>query len=219
MKINDLMARQLANPSGVFGRLIVSRLLNKVNLRSNEAVFELLEVNKDSVVLEIGFGGGDLLLKISQRSACHEIHGMEISTAMLEALRAKVVRRNKSSSIHLRQGSIEAMPFEQDRFDRICSVNTIYFWPDLNKGLGEIARVSLPGGLLVLGFGSDVALRAAGYEERGFILYTAEQVIGALSESGFEVDTHRTLERIDRGVFHIIRSKLMEPPEESNNDQ
>ena len=129
---------------------------------------------------------------------------------MLRRVRARIRRRGLAERVRLRAGSVEALPFDAGRFDCACSVNTIYFWPDLHRGLAELARVLRPGGRLVLGFGSDEALRRAGYEERGFSLYTAEQIVDALRENGLEPSA---LERLDRqgprGAFFVSRSERM----------
>ena len=91
-----------------------------------------------------------------------------------------------------------------------CSVNTTYFWPDLHRGMAELARVLRPGGRLVLGFGSDEALRRAGYEERGFTLHTAAQIEDALRASGFAPSALQRLDREGpRGAFFVSRSERM----------
>jgi hypothetical protein len=52
------MARQLAKPSGLFGRMIVGRLLDRANHAINSLVYETLESDSKAQVLEVGFGGG-----------------------------------------------------------------------------------------------------------------------------------------------------------------
>lgn len=202
------MARQFARPRGVFGRLFLGGMLDRANIRSNALVFEVMAVDPSEHVLEVGFGGGDLLVRLAGAVAGGRVEGVELSDPMLERVRARIRRSGLSDRAHLQAGSVEALPFDAGRFDCACSVNTVYFWPDLHRGLAELARVLRPGGRLVLGFGSDEALRHAGYEERGFSLYTTEQIEDALRENGLEPSA---LERLDRegprGAFFVSRSE------------
>ena len=94
------------------------------------------------------------------------VEGVELSDPMLGRVRDRICRCGLTDRVRLHAGSVEALPFDSGQFDCACSVNTIYFWPDLHRGLTELARVLRPGGRLVLGFGSDETLRRAGYNRR-----------------------------------------------------
>jgi MPBQ/MSBQ methyltransferase len=49
-------------------------------------------------------------------------------------------------------GDAEALPFEDDRFDRYVSAGSIEYWPDPLRGIAEAYRVTRPGGVaLVIG--------------------------------------------------------------------
>ena len=57
----------------------------------------------------------------------------------------------------------------------------------------------------MLGFGSDKALREAGYEERGFTLYNPDQIMSTMKSSGFDNIEQRTIERRKRGTFYVLK--------------
>lgn len=208
MPVSWFMARQFARPRGLFGRLFLGGMLDRANVRTNALVFDVMAVAASDCVLEVGFGGGDLLVRLAGAVPGGRVEGVELSDPMLGRVRARVRRSGLADRVRLHAGSVEALPFESGQFDCACSVNTIYFWPDLHRGLTELARVLRPGGRLVLGFGSDEALRRAGYEERGFSLYTPAQIEDALRASGLEPSA---LERLDReglrGAFFVSRSE------------
>ena len=208
MPVSWFMARQFARPRGLFGRLFLGGMLDRANVRTNALVFEVMAVDPSERVLEVGFGGGDLIVRLAGAVAGGRVEGVELSDPMLRRVRARVRRRGLADRVRLRAGSVDALPFDAGRFDCACSVNTIYFWPDLHRGLAELARVLRPGGRLVLGFGSDEALRRAGYGERGFSLYTTERIEDALRANGLEPSA---LERLDRegvrGAFFVSRSE------------
>ena len=208
MPVSWFMARQFARPRGLFGRLFLGGMLDRANVRTNALVFDVMAVAASDCVLEVGFGGGDLLVRLAGAVPGGRVEGVELSDPMLGRVRARIRRSGLADRVRLHAGSVEALPFDSGRFDCACSVNTIYFWPDLHRGLTELARVLRPGGRLVLGFGSDEALRRAGYEERGFSLYTPAQIEDALRASGLEPSA---LERLDReglrGAFFVSRSE------------
>ena len=206
MPVPWFMARQFARPRGLFGRLFLGRMLDRANVRGNALVFEVMAVDPSEHVLEVGFGGGDLLVRLADAVSDGRVEGVELSDAMLGRARARIRRHGLADRVRLQDGSVEALPFDAGRFDCVCSVNTIYFWPDLHRGLAELARVLRPGGRLVLGFGSDVAMRRAGYEERGFSLYPPERIEGALRATGFEPSVLKRLEQ-KRGAWFASRSE------------
>lgn len=207
MAVSRFMARQYGQPSGIFGQFVTARLLNRANEKSNALVFRMLQVEDDQTVLEIGFGGGQLLSMLMKDGTSARLHGLEVSEAMIKRARRQLGKDARNRPLVLCHGRADAIPYPSYHFDRICSVNTIYFWPDLESGVTEIGRAIKAGGILVLGFGSAASLRAAGYEEQGFILYSPDDVLTALTSNGFDLDQHQIIEREDRGDFHVLRCR------------
>jgi SAM-dependent methyltransferase len=52
----------------------------------------------------------------------------------------------------LQEGTVSALPFADGSFDKVCSVNTLYFWPDPARDLGEVYRVLAPEGRCYITF-------------------------------------------------------------------
>ncbi len=181
-------------------------LLNRSNSKLNAFVYDVLAPSPEARVLEIGFGGGGLVFRIAKNLTSGSIHGVEISKPMLDRVNAMIHRRGLCDKVHLHKGTIENLPFSNGHFDVVCSVNTVYFWPDLSRGVEEMARVTRTSGVVVLGFGSDAALRQSGYEDKGFNLYSPDHVVEALNKSGFCLDRLETMNRKSRGPFFVSRS-------------
>jgi len=95
------------------------------------------------------------------------------------------------------------LPYEDAFFDRICSVNTLYFWPDLQQGCRELARVSADNALVVLGFGSGEKLAASGYDEKGFNFYKPEFIHHAMAEAGLNLVNEQHIERKAKDPFFV----------------
>jgi SAM-dependent methyltransferase len=123
--------------------------------------------------LEIGFGGGALLR--AAESIGVKVSGVDLSEAM--------VRRAKSLDVHV--ASAEALPFENGYFDKAASLNSLYFWPDPERALAEIARVLRPGGRLLLGFEPAAELRKYKGHVHGFRLFDVAEVRALMEGAGF----------------------------------
>ena len=52
--------------------------------------------------------------------------------------------------MHLTIADVVSLPFEDESFERIYTVNTHYFWSDIDKGLQEITRVMKPDALFLI---------------------------------------------------------------------
>jgi arsenite methyltransferase len=201
----NFIARQLARPSGLFGRLVVGRLLNRANADDNRLVFETLDPDPNARILEVGFGGGALLFEIARKLDVGHIDGVDISPEMLAVAAKKVARDGLGESVSLHLAGVDALPFGDAHFDCAYSAHTIYFWPDLDCGIAELARVIKPGGQLVLGFSSGEALVADGFTERGFRAYSSQQVSDICLAHGFEHDQINSIERKRGGRINAYR--------------
>jgi SAM-dependent methyltransferase len=84
----------------------------------------------------------------------------------------------------------------------MLSVNTVYFWSEPDRVLGEMHRVLKPGGHLVLGYRSRTFLRMNPVTWFGFRLYGDKKVQRLLEKAGFtaEIRMPRPAERIAIGT-------------------
>jgi ubiquinone/menaquinone biosynthesis C-methylase UbiE len=178
------IARQLAQPTGVLGR-VIARMMNRHNASMNAFALTLLELMPDDRVLEVGFGGG-LMLPFIMASAGHVI-GLDRSAAMVQRAQAKFAEAVSAGRAEFREGRVEALPFGPATFGKACTINTIYFWPSLPAGFAELHRVLVPGGRLVVGFLPKEWMDQGGYPPDIFTSRTPDEVIGALTDAGFHM--------------------------------
>lgn len=91
---------------------------------------ELLDLQPTDRVLDIGFGAGRGLALALRRSPQGHVTGIDLSTTMIEvaARRNRVARM--AGQLALLRGDIIALPFQEQRFDKVVSVHTFYFWPE-----------------------------------------------------------------------------------------
>ena len=204
MNLWNSISSQLAKPHGLFGKLIVGRFLDRANADIHALVYDTLEPGSKARVLEVGFGGGALMFRIARNLDGGCIDGVDLSSEMLEVAQKKVVRTGLGESIGLHLGSVDALPFADATFDCAYSVHTIYFWPDLHRGLAELGRVIKPGGKLVLGFSGELELRQGGRVEYGFKAFSNQQITDAYRANGFEPGRRNQIEHNRRGSVYVL---------------
>jgi arsenite methyltransferase len=195
------VARQLGHPSGLRGR-VVGALLNRGNRKPITRAVAELGLTGAERALDIGFGGGLGLAQLLRKAAT--VHGVDVSTTMLDRARGTFRREIASGRLHLHDGSITALPLEADAVDAIVTTNTVYFVDDLDAAFAEVARVLAPGGRFVLGIGDPGTMgRSPLFTEHGFRLRPVTDVEAALTRAGLRLLRHERLGHAEVG-FHLL---------------
>lgn len=209
MSLARLVAEQLRQPSGLVGRAF-GVILNRANRRINRRVVERLDVHPGQRVLEIGFGGGLGLDRLLDQGVGFAA-GVEISEPMLRHGRRRFRSEIAAGTVELTRGDVSAIPYPDRSFDRVYSVNTIYFWPDPAVGLREIVRVLKPSGRLVLGTGAVEAMKQRSYTRHRFTLFSEAALEQLLHDAGLvEISAERLQDAVlTHGHKHAEDSPMM----------
>ena len=104
---------------------------------------ELMQIAPDENILDAGCGGGWLSRFLSKAAAQGRVVGMDISDEMVRRARRE---SSEFDNLVFIAGSVEEIPWEDNFFTRVISVESAYYWPDPGKGLREIHRVLRDGG-------------------------------------------------------------------------
>src|SRR5262249_60732957 len=84
----DLLLRMFGRPQGMLGRLGVV-IMPRANERCGMWVIELLQIAPKDAVLEVGFGPGVIIERISQRAAMTHVAGTARSAERGKAARIR----------------------------------------------------------------------------------------------------------------------------------
>jgi SAM-dependent methyltransferase len=179
------VARQLRQPSGLFGRMVTSRFLNRGNGAINELTMSSLDPQPDDRVLEVGFGGGDLIARVLPVVPVGHVVGADFSQAMVDVCAKRFGAAVESGQLELHLASVEDLPLDAGSLTKACTVNTIYFWPDPAAALLELSRVLRPGGRLVVSFSPRAEMQRLPVTKHGFTLYESDEVRDLLAGAGF----------------------------------
>src|SRR6266851_1904816 len=139
------------NPKGFLGR-IAGLLMVITNRQINRFAVEMLEVQARDRVLEIGFGPGACIAMLAERATNGLVAGVDPSPTMIAQASARNRTDVRSGRVELKVGSVSAIPYPNASFDKVCSINNIYFWPSRGDDLREIRRVMKEGGTVALAF-------------------------------------------------------------------
>ena len=179
-RLRRTVSRQLSNPSGRAGR-VVAALMNRGNRRLNQRAIELLDVRAGARVLDLGFGGGLTFDPLLERGAT--IVGVDRAEDMVSAAASRRREDVDAGRIALHAADVTALPIDDGSVDRALTVNTVYFWPDLDPALAELRRVLSPGGRVVIGIRDGSVMEKV--DETIFTLRSPEAIATALATAGF----------------------------------
>jgi len=198
------ISRQLAKPSGLFGRLFTARMLEKGNAQMNAQSLVHISPAQGDRILEIGFGSGLLLDKILKNNNAATVAGIDISPEMVKAVSKRLRRHIKLGRAEIRYGEIENIPFTQGHFTKLCSVNTLYFWNNPSLALAECRRVLQTGGKIILCFNAKKDMLNWPGHQHGFRLYEVAEVADLLMNAGFGEITLSSDQQPGQGLFHCM---------------
>jgi SAM-dependent methyltransferase len=86
-------------------------------------------------------------------------------------------------------GECSHLPYDNDSFDKLCSINTLYFWKAPDTYFREMFRVIKKGGKIVIGFRDDKQMSSLKLCNDIFSIYSVDEVVSMLSNAGFS-DPH-----------------------------
>jgi SAM-dependent methyltransferase len=142
------LLQQFARPSGWLGH-VAGWFMSRTSA-DDRWVVDLLAVQRQDRVLDVGSGPGVTLALLAERAPDGLVAGIDPSEVMVR----QAARRNRGAirqgRVEVRLGSVSAVPYPTGQFTRVCAVHSVYFWPSLEEGLREVRRVLAPGGRLVL---------------------------------------------------------------------
>jgi ubiquinone/menaquinone biosynthesis C-methylase UbiE len=166
MSFSSYFSEQARKPKGLFGRTMMSAIFNIGNARLNELINEAMSIQDNDQIFEIGFGTGKLIHMMASQIKQGLIEGVDFSDTMVSIAE----KRNKShilkGKVNIQKGDFNGIPLKNRHYDKVCSVNTIYFWENPEQTLERIAEILKPGGKLVLGFEDNKRLEQSKFKSK-----------------------------------------------------
>ena len=173
---SSLLDGQFGHPTGIVGRLLGEQMVRQ-HMPETIWTISLLDLKPEDQILELGFGAGKAIELVATQAANGHVSGIDRSQEMVRAASRRNARAIKTGQVTLCHGDLTTLPFADNQFDKVFSIQTLYFWPDPLRALAEIFRVLKPDAMLIvtLSTGKIDTAEAIGLEHYQQIL--EEQII------------------------------------------
>lgn len=201
------LAEQLSCPEGEKG-IEVGNMMHEGNQRMTQETIQALQLQARDTVLELGHGNGKHLPRIVEAAEGIHYTGLEISEAMhrqANMLNERYVTSKQAAYI-LYDGDV--IPFGDNRFTKIMTVNTLYFWSNAGALLREIHRVLKPNGVICIAFAQKDFMETLPFTRFGFTLYDTPTVQNLVINAGFTLTDviDRSEKLVSKSGDHVVRT-------------
>jgi arsenite methyltransferase len=111
-----------------------------------EQAIARMHVPSNAQVLDVGCGSGWAARLMAEEAAQGHVVGIDVSDEMI---RVATDQSRDFSNLEFRVASAESLPFGDAAFTHAFSMESLYYYADIEKAAREIRRVLGPGGLFV----------------------------------------------------------------------
>jgi SAM-dependent methyltransferase len=137
---------------------VYDRFVGRYGPSLARALVEFAGVEPPMRALDVGAGPGALTRVLVERLGAENVAAAEPSEPFAAAL------RDRLPGVEVAVSPAESLPFEGGRFDAVLSQLVVNFMTDQDAGVGEMARVARPSGLVascVWDYGGEMTLLRA----------------------------------------------------------
>lgn len=181
MSLKSGIVAQFRHPRGLLGalagRVMATRPSNRIR---NEKTVELMHLQPDSRVLEIGCGPGLALSRCAAVVTSGRLVGLDHSRVMIGQARSRLRRSGVDDRVELIEGEIERLANWPTAFDRIFSLNVIQFQKDKADFYQAVFSALVPGGTCLTTYQPRLAAGGPGSADR-----VIDAIEDALTTNGF----------------------------------
>lgn len=168
----DPILRRLGRPRRRLEDLLIPAMDPQRRVQVLDAI-RALGPREGDRVLDVGFDDGTSFQLLRPRVGVDvPLYGLDPRPESVTKVRRRFSTQVAGGKILMRQASVDRVPWPETFFDGVLSVNDLYWWADLHRGLVEIRRVLRDGGRVVLSATSRHSL------EQDQLVQAARRVIG-----------------------------------------
>jgi ubiquinone/menaquinone biosynthesis C-methylase UbiE len=138
----------------------------QADMDSLNDLISYLEIKRGDKVLDLGCGAGGISEYISDETGAH-VTGLDYAATGIEVANDRTgAKRDRLTYV---QGDMNSLEFPEHSFNRVISIDTIYWVADIDKALQSIVRLLKPGGKLGIFIANTPLMddRPGAYEPRG----------------------------------------------------
>lgn len=113
-------------------------------------ISELKKYTVNGLLVDIGCGSGNLIVKIAQKFKTIELIGIDISDKILELAKQRAIKDELNERIKFEIGSVENLPLTDNSVDFIISSLSLHHWINPKLAFEELFRILKVNGSLLL---------------------------------------------------------------------
>jgi SAM-dependent methyltransferase len=185
MKLLNIIGKQMQYPKGFFGKVLFAWMTPKTIAHARWTA-DLLDIQPEDQIIEIGFGNGANIKLLLQRAVRGSVTGVEISKTAIEMASRKNAKDISEGRVKLHLAHGNALPSENNEFDKACSVATAYVIENPGEVFKEMFRVLKPKGRAAVTFPvRENFMRFKPVATEGFYLHELTDLEAAFRNAGF----------------------------------
>jgi SAM-dependent methyltransferase len=197
------LEQQLFCPKGPLG-IEVGKQLHENNINMTLASIEAMKLSDNDCVLEIGHGNCSHLSMVLDKAQNISYKGLEISELMkteAETIHTALATKH-TIDFDLYDGI--TLPYRAAIFDKVFTVNTLYFWLEPLEFLNQIYNRLKPKGCCIITFALKDFMKTLPFVGDYFKLYNDTDIKNLVKTSKFD-DVHISIHE------ELVMSKVNEP--------
>ena len=146
--------------------------LNAIVLQQRSSLalewIDQLSLPPGSRTLDIGCGPGWASVALAERG--HHVSTIDLSQAMIETTRRNAISAGKEALINVSVGDAQRLPFADGTFNVVMGLGLLSYLESPDQAIGEMARVTRPGGYVLLTSANPFSLPVFFDPRRNFLL-------------------------------------------------
>jgi ubiquinone/menaquinone biosynthesis C-methylase UbiE len=206
------LASQLRKPEGVEG-IKTGESMNQGNKFMNLDTLRIVNPASGDSILEIGMGNGLFVKDLLEKAPSIRYVGFDYSPVMVNEAKRINDEWIKKGNAEFFLGEVSSLPFPAKSFNKIFTINTIYFWKNNEVVLRELKRVLKPGGTLIISIRPRRQMENYPFTKYGFNMYSSGELKELLMENGFGIKNSHEIQEPDyefNGSLFKMESLIVE---------
>ncbi len=187
--MEEFNKNQFANPNGEEGERLTTHM-NTHHKELTEWGLDNLNICCSDVALDIGCGGGLTISMLGKMARF--VKGVDISPVSVKASKNFNYEMYNSGRLEVVEADARSLPFDNNQFNIVTAVETVYFWHDILACFHEIHRVLKKGGTFCIIVETYACEERREYNDNlktlfdvDFNIYSPEQLEIYLNDCGF----------------------------------